>query len=237
MAYLLIAAAGSGKRMGGDRNKLLLELLGKPVLYWTLASAVLAKGIEWIGIIAQPHDMPDFAEIMEQIIAESGTEKPMTLIEGGATRQESVFNGLQSLPPMAERVLIHDGARCLATPSLFYRCAESLEFFNAFITAVPVKDTIKVVEESVVLETPPRESLWSAQTPQGFQVEVLLSAHKQAIQQGWAVTDDASLLEKTNHPVQVVLGEESNIKITTPMDLVIAELILKQRMQKAGVEC
>ena len=229
MAYLLVAAAGSGKRMGADHNKLLLPLLDRPVLYWTLASAIASKGIDWIGIVAQPHDMDAFAQIMEMLITESGTDKPITFIEGGATRQASVFHGLQALPTHVDRVLIHDGARCLATPELFYRCAQSLEVFNSFITAIPVKDTIKVVEESVIIETPDRETLWSAQTPQGFEVNSLRHAHEEALRFGWTVTDDASLMEKLNLPVQVIIGEESNLKITTPQDLIIAEYLLKQR--------
>lgn len=231
MAHLLVAAAGSGKRMGADHNKLLLTLLDRPILYWTLASAIASKGIDWIGIVAQPYDMDAFAQILEMLIAESDTDKPITFIEGGDTRQQSVFNGLQSLPTQIDRVLIHDGARCLATPDLFYRCAQSLDIFNSFVTAIPVKDTIKVVEESVILETPDRQTLWSAQTPQGFEVNTLRYAHEQALRLGWAVTDDASLLEKINVPVQVVVGEESNLKITTPQDLIIAEYLLKQRFQ------
>jgi 2-C-methyl-D-erythritol 4-phosphate cytidylyltransferase len=230
MAHLLVAAAGSGKRMGADRNKLLLELLGQPILYWTLASALTARGIDWIGIIAQPADMEEITRIMEALVEASGTEIPMVLIEGGETRQQSVYRGLKALPPGTDSVLIHDGARCLATPALFYRCAQSLEVFNAFIAAVPVKDTIKVVEEGVILETPERQSLWSAQTPQGFRVDTLIQAHAQAYAYGWQVTDDAALLEKVNLPVQVVLGEETNLKITTPQDLAIAEFLLKSRL-------
>jgi len=215
--------------MGADRNKLLLPLLDRPILQWTLEAAIASRGIDWIGVIAQPRDMEAFTMLIENIYNLSETCTPITLIEGGDTRQQSVFNGINALPPDAEQVLIHDGARCLATPSLFCRCTQAFEVYKAFITAIPVKDTIKVVEENVIIETPNRLNLWSAQTPQGFAVQTLRHAHQQAVIKGWTVTDDASLLEKMNHPVQVIVGEETNLKITTPQDMEIAEVILKKR--------
>ncbi len=215
--------------MGADRNKLLLPLLDRPVLQWTMEAAIAAKGIDWIGIIAQPQDMEAFSEIIENVYEIFGADKPVTLIEGGATRQQSVCNGINALPADATAVLIHDGARCLATPHLFSRSVQALEVYKNFITAIPVKDTIKVVEENVILETPNRANLWSAQTPQGFAVESLRHAHQQALVKGWTGTDDASLLENLNLPVQVIVGEETNIKITTPFDLQVAEMILKNR--------
>ncbi len=224
--YLLIPAAGMGKRMGSSRNKLLLELKGKPLLTWTLISANQAKSIEWIGIMGQLHDFPCF----EEIIAQIPPKKPIQLIQGGKTRQESVYNGLQALPDNAERVLIHDGARCLATPDLFNRCAEALQKCTGLIAAIPVKDTIKVVDTDLLItDTPPRDNLWAAQTPQGFDVKLLKECHDRGLQLGWQVTDDAALLEKCGFPVRIVSGEETNLKVTTPMDLTIAEFILNQR--------
>ena len=140
--YLLIPAAGMGKRMGSERNKLLLNLLGKPLLSWTLLAAETAQKIEWIGIIGQPYDFPEFKNILENI----SLNKPVELISGGETRQQSVYNGLQALPKEAENVLIHDGARCLVTPNLFDRCAEELLNCQGLIAAIPVKDTIKIVD-------------------------------------------------------------------------------------------
>jgi 2-C-methyl-D-erythritol 4-phosphate cytidylyltransferase len=151
--------------MGSERNKLLLTLLGKPILAWTLLAAEAADKISWIGIIGQPADQSD----IKAILAELALSLPVQLIMGGETRQESVYNGLQALPDGAERVLIHDGARCLATPQLLNRCAEALLDCSGFIAAVPVKDTIKVVDEvGVIQETPDRRQLWAAQTPQGL---------------------------------------------------------------------
>ncbi|MGD1851197.1 MAG: 2-C-methyl-D-erythritol 4-phosphate cytidylyltransferase [Cyanophyceae cyanobacterium] len=230
--YLLIPAAGSGKRMGGDRNKLLRTLLDQPVLWWTLKAAIASDAIEWIGIICQPVDRPDF----EEIVGILNSPKPVAFIQGGDTRQESVYNGLQALPDGAQRVLIHDGARCLATAELFDRCASVLQGCAGLIAAVPVKDTIKVVDSSngggdrpEVASTPDRSKLRAAQTPQGFEVATLKDAHARGIREKWTVTDDAALFEKCGLSVRIVEGEEANLKVTTPQDLAIAEFILRQR--------
>lgn len=225
--YLLIPAAGSGRRMGSDRNKLLLPLLDKPLLAWTLAAVKASQSVRWIGLIGQPEDWPDFKEMVTSL----GMTKMVHFIQGGATRQESVYNGLRGLPAVAERVLIHDGARCLATPDLFDRCAQEILQCPGLIAAIPVKDTIKVVERETqrITHTPDRQNLWAAQTPQGFEVEQLLHCHEQGRQQGWEVTDDAALFEQCHLPVKIVPGEETNLKVTTPVDLAIAAFILRQR--------
>ena len=225
--HLLIPAAGMGRRMGSDRNKLLLELLGKPLLAWTLLAAETSLTIKWIGIIGQPTDFADFKDILSQL----NLVKPVELIVGGDTRQESVYNGLEALPTCAEKVLIHDGARCLATPELFDRCTAALNNCQGFIAAIPVKDTIKVVNrQGIIIDTPDRSNLWAAQTPQGFEVELLKRCHFKGQELGWSVTDDAALLEKCEMPVKIVEGEETNLKVTTPVDLAIAEFILRQRL-------
>lgn len=224
--HLLIPAAGVGRRMGSDRNKLLLMLQGQPILAWTLRAAEGSQRVSWIGIICQATDVSD----IEQILQSLNLQKDVSLIQGGSTRQESVFNGLQALPTDAVHVLIHDGARCLATPELFDRCADTLQHCLGLIAAVPVKDTIKVVgADQVVQATPDRNTLWAAQTPQGFHVAQLRAAHAEGKQKGWQVTDDAALFEKHGLPVKIVMGEETNLKVTTPDDLQIAQMILGDR--------
>ncbi len=228
MVHLLIPAAGTGRRMGSDRNKLLLTLLDKPLLTWTLLAAEAADEITWIGIISQLSDQLD----IKAILADVSLTKPVQLIVGGATRQESVYNGLQALPETAQRVLIHDGARCLVTPELLDRCATVLRDCSGLIAAVPVKDTIKIVNQNdIVQETPDRQFLWAAQTPQGFEVQLLKECHEKGRQLGWEVTDDAALFERCQLPVRIVAGEETNLKVTTPIDLAIAEFILRQRWE------
>jgi 2-C-methyl-D-erythritol 4-phosphate cytidylyltransferase len=213
--------------MGSDRNKLLLPLLGKPLIAWTLLAAKQSSAIAGIGMIGQPYDWEDF----KAVVAALDLRDRIQFIQGGATRQESVYCGLKALPPTADRVLIHDGARCLATPDLFDRCAAALSNCTGLIAAIPVKDTIKVVNaESLIESTPDRSQLWAAQTPQGFAVKELLDCHETGICQGWEVTDDAALFEKCNFPVKIVAGEETNLKVTTPVDLAIAEFILRQRL-------
>ncbi len=225
--HLLIPAAGMGRRMGSDRTKLLLKLLDKPLLAWTLLAAQQSQTIEWIGIMGQSIDFPEF----KNIVADLALTKPIEFIQGGETRQDSVYNGLQALPAAATRVLIHDGARCLATPELFDRCTAALQTCKGLIAAIAVKDTIKVVNKNHIIEsTPDRSNLWAAQTPQGFEVQLLKDCHRRGREAGWAVTDDAALFEKCQLPVTIVEGEETNLKVTTPVDLAIAEFILKQRL-------
>lgn len=225
--HLLIAAAGTGKRMGSHRNKLLLVVYSRPIIAWTLLAAEAANQIRSIGIISQPDDWQDF----KTIIAPLKLTKPVELIQGGSTRQESVYKGLQALPDVAENVLIHDGARCLVTPDLLNSCAQAIQHCPGLIAAIPVKDTIKVVDENGIIQsTPDRRQLWAAQTPQGFNVKLLKKCHLEGIRKGWEVTDDAALFEKCGYRVRIVQGEETNLKLTTPQDLAIAEFILKSRL-------
>ena len=224
--HLLIAAAGSGRRLGADRNKLLLPIAGQPVLAWTLAAAVASRHIRWIGIIGQPCDH----STITGLCATSRSPKPIHWIEGGASRQDSVRRGLAALPAEAEHVLIHDGARCLVEPQLLDRCAVAVVKRGAVIAATPVTDTIKQVAASgEVVATPDRSRLWAAQTPQGFPVARLRQAHQWAEEQRMAVTDDAALFEALHWPVVVEPGSPGNVKITTRFDLELAGLLLQQR--------
>ena len=222
--HLLIAAAGSGRRMGATRNKLLLPLSGQPVLAWTLQAAFEAEAIDWIGIIGQEIDRSAILALVE------GAPKPVAWIAGGDSRQESVERGLAGLPNQAQHVLIHDGARCLASPDLFNRCSDAVRGGKAVIAATPVTDTIKQVDESgLITATPNRAELWAAQTPQAFSVDELRQGHREARANGWTVTDDASLYERLGWPVNVLDAGPSNIKVTTPFDLTVAAAVLAER--------
>ena len=222
--HLLIAAAGSGSRMGATRNKLLLQLAGRPVLAWTLDAALAAEKIKWIGIVGQPIDRTSIMKLVD------GSDKPIQWINGGNTRQQSVQLGLTALPPEAKHVVIHDGARCLVTPDLLNQCSEVVSAGEAVIAATPVVDTVKRVNsEGFIVGTPERSELWAAQTPQGFSVDQLREGHARAIEKGWQVTDDASLYEMLGWPVRILESEPSNIKVTTPFDLTIAEAVIDIR--------
>ncbi len=219
--HLLIAAAGSGNRMGADRNKLLLKIAGKTVLEWTLEAAFASKSINWIGIIGQPKDQSSICSIMHDSV------KSVKWINGGSTRQQSVQRGLSALPDDAQFVLIHDGARCLINPLVFDDIAKIVSTGKAVIAASQVTDTIKKVDKNgEIIDSPPRSDLWSAQTPQGFPVDKLKHAHSEAIAKKWNVTDDASLFERLGLPVKIYDAGPSNIKVTTPFDLIIAESLL-----------
>jgi 2-C-methyl-D-erythritol 4-phosphate cytidylyltransferase len=226
LVHLLIAAAGSGRRMGATGNKVLLPVAGRPVLAWTLQAALACPAITWIGIVGQAVD----AEAIAAIVVAACPDRPVDWILGGATRQESVSLGLAALPPGAGGVLIHDAARCLVEPALLQRCAAAVSGGAAVIAATPVTDTIKQVDgEGTITATPDRRALWAAQTPQGFPVEQLRDAHAIALAQGWTVTDDAALFERLGLPVQVLEAPPSNIKLTTPFDLSVAAAVLAQR--------
>ena len=178
----------------------------------TLKAAEQSSVISWIGIIGQPQDFSDFRAMVESL----NLKIPVDLIAGGKTRQESVFNGLQALPPKTTQVLIHDGARCLIRSTLFIRCVEALKHCQGLIAAIPVKDTIKMIDNAGFVEkTPNRQQLWAAQTPQAFQVTLLKNCHEKGRLMGWQVTDDAALFELCQLPVKIVEGEETNLKITT----------------------
>ncbi len=219
--HLLIAAAGSGSRMGADRNKLLLKIAGQTILEWTLKAALASKEINWIGIIGQPKDKSFIYSMIYDSV------NSFEWINGGSTRQQSVQLGLSALPSDAQSVLIHDGARCLVNSFVFDDIAKIVASGQAVIAASKVTDTIKKVDKNgVIIDSPPRSDLWSAQTPQGFPVNQLKHAHSEAIAKGWDVTDDASLFERLGLPVQIYDAGPSNIKVTTPFDLVIAESLL-----------
>ena len=220
--HLLIPAAGSGSRMKAGKNKLLIEIEGESLIYWTLKSIFSASSIDWVGIIGQPKD--------KELLLNSAKDfsRKINWINGGSTRQESVLNGLNSLPKEADKVLIHDGARCLINPELINKCALELEENEAVILATKVTDTIKIVDnEGFIKETPNRKYLWAAQTPQGFKVDNLKKAHKIAIDRDLKVTDDASLFEMLKWKVKIIEGNYSNIKVTSPIDLSIAKMFLK----------
>ncbi len=222
--HLLIAAAGSGSRMGATCNKLLLQVAGRKILAWTIEAVLNSNSVKWIGIIGQPYDKLEILDLASEFTHQ------INWINGGETRQESVQRGLAALPANAEHVLIHDGARCLVEPELIDRCSTIVASGQAVIAANEVSDTIKVVDGAgFIKSTPDRSTLWSAQTPQGFAVDQLREGHEIALKESWHVTDDASLYERLKWPVRIIESSPSNIKVTTPFDLIVAESVLASR--------
>ncbi|MDZ5713754.1 2-C-methyl-D-erythritol 4-phosphate cytidylyltransferase [Jeotgalibacillus haloalkalitolerans] len=222
---VVIPAAGRGKRMGADRNKLLLELNGVPVIIHTLR--VFEDDPLCSGIILAIH--PDDRDTLEQLLTQYDIKKVTHMVQGGEERQHSVYEGLKAAAE--EIVMVHDGARPFIKQTVIHRLAEAAETRGGAIAAVPVKDTIKKVQDGFVTETVERSSLWSVQTPQAFLLEVLMEAHREAIRTGFLGTDEASLVEKTGGKVTVIESDYDNIKLTTKEDLVFAEAILAKNDQ------
>lgn len=221
MWYAIVLAGGSGSRMGADRNKVLLTLRNEPVI--TRAVKAFSGLVEGIILVSREEDIPD----MQAAVVASGLT--VTIVPGGSTRQESVWNGLCALPAACTHVLVHDGARCLVDRDTILRCMDSVLASGSGVAAIPAVDTIKEVDaENTVVNTPDRARLRAVQTPQGFRTELLRNAHLAAQRDGFLGTDDASLLEHLGIPVKLTLGDRRNIKITTPEDMMIAAAFLPQ---------
>ncbi|HCT63756.1 MAG TPA: 2-C-methyl-D-erythritol 4-phosphate cytidylyltransferase [Lachnospiraceae bacterium] len=212
----VIVAAGSGKRMGGDISKQFLILGEKPIIVHTVKKFEEIKEIEEIVLVtAKP-----YIQYVEGLKIEYGWKK-VTVVEGGKERYNSVLKGIYELRDDTEIVLIHDGVRPFVTEKNILDVVKKADATGACILAVPVKDTIKAVDENgMVVSTPDRNTLWSVQTPQGFRLDLLKKAYK-SIENFETITDDAMVMEKAGYNVAVVMGSYQNIKITTPDDLVI----------------
>ena len=223
----LVPAAGMGKRMGADINKQYLLLAGKPILAHTLQVFENAPFVDDVHVIIPAAEIP-FCR--EQVVERYGLTKVRQIVAGGAERQHSVMNGLQALEGADDDdvVLIHDGVRPFVPLRVLERAAEVASQHDGALVAVPAKDTIKVVADGIIKETPPREEIWLAQTPQAFRYPVIRAAHEIAAAENYLGTDDASLVERMGKDVHIVMGDYRNIKITTPEDLILAEAFLRQ---------
>ena len=220
---VVIPAAGKGSRMGMEQNKQYVEVLGKPILARTVQSFEDCSLVDEI-IIAAGEEEVEYCERM--IVERYGFRKVKAVIAGGASRQQSVYKGLQQVRDDCGIVLIHDGARPFIGVDSIAACISAAEENGAACAAVPVKDTIKRADtEGFVKKTVDRRSLWSIQTPQAFQYGLIVEAHHKAAVEGFDGTDDAVLAERLGHKVRLVMCSYYNIKITTKEDLAIAEAI------------
>jgi len=225
-AFALIPAAGMGKRMGASINKQYLQLDGLPIVARTISVFEQSPLIEAIYLVIPADEIP---YCREHVVAACGFRKVAEIVPGGRERQNSVMNGLHAMRQIVaddDVVLIHDGVRPLITPQLLRESIEAARNNDGALVAVPAKDTIKTVRDGLVIGTPPRETLWQAQTPQSFRFATIYAACLAAEQEGFMGTDDASLVERRGGIVRVVRGDYRNIKITTPEDLVLAEAFL-----------
>lgn len=230
--YAIILGGGSGRRMKSDLNKIFLPLRGIPAIVRAIApfTGFCAGAV----VVAAADEVED----MKAILAKYGMGRFVkAVVPGGSERQYSVYNGLKALPEDAEYVLIHDGARALVTEQVIRRALESVEQHGSGVAAIPVVDTIKrATADGLVQETPDRASLYAIQTPQSFRMDVIMAAHEKAKEDGFLGTDDASLLEHAGIPVYLSEGDRENLKLTTPTDLELAEVILQIRADEEDPE-
>lgn len=221
----IVAAAGSSRRMG-EVNKLMAPLLdGVPVLAWTLRALNEAELVDEIVVAVREEDLLSTGDLCKIY----GISKPVKIVRGGDTRLDSVLAASLECREDAAFLAVHDGARPLASPALIDRTIALARRTNAAAPAVPVKDTVKLVRDGVVVSTPPREDLRAVQTPQVFEASLLRAALQAARDAGGAVTDDCAAVERLGKEVHLTEGDYENIKITTPEDLILAEAILQRR--------
>ena len=213
-----MAAAGQSSRMGG-LDKIFTTVLGQPLLSYSLAQLETFPPVTRVAVVLDEGSV----EQGEELVRRGGYRKVVGVCPGGARRQDSVRLGLEALGP-CDLVVVHDGARPCLDHCMLTRGLEAAREWGAAVAGVPVKDTIKVASpQALVLETPARDTLWAAQTPQVFRYSLIWEAHQRC--QG-EFTDDASMLESLGHPVKMFLGSYQNLKVTTPEDLAVAEAFL-----------
>lgn len=226
--FALVPAAGMGKRMGASINKQYLLLAGRPILAHTLSVFEGASFVDGVFVITPEDEIP-FCR--DQVVERYGFTKVLGIVAGGAERQHSVLNGLRAMEGTAaddDVVLIHDGVRPFVSTDVLARATAVAREDDGALVAVPAKDTVKTVEDGIITGTPPRETLWLAQTPQAFRYAVIRAAHEIADAERFLGTDDAMLVERLGRSVRIVVGDYRNIKITTPEDMVLAEAFLKE---------
>lgn len=218
----VIVAAGSASRMGGI-DKVMAPLGGEPVILRTVRAFQETDSIREIVIVTREDLIMPVSDLC------AGLDKVKAVVVGGGSRQESVWLGLNALSKGIELAAIQDGARPLVTPALIDRTVRAAHSYGAAAPAIPVKDTIKVEKSGLIESTPDRSHLRAVQTPQVFDFDLLRGALQKARNDGAEVTDDCSAVERLGMKIRLVEGEERNLKVTTPLDLKIAELLLEEK--------
>lgn len=225
----IVAAAGQGKRIGLGYNKTFMQLAGKTVLEYSIDSLrSCPQVVEIVVVVAQEEQ-----EMAEELLNNNREPLKCRIVAGGSERQYSISNSLVALKSSADIILIHDGARPFLRQEMIMSVAAAARDFKAAILAVPVKDTIKAADAAdFVTFTPERKTLWAVQTPQAFSAEILKAAYTKAKADGFWGTDDAALVERMGYKVKLVPGTYSNIKLTTPEDIIIAEALTEKESNR-----
>ena len=224
MNGVIIVAAGSGSRMNMGINKQFIKLKDKEIIVYTLEKFYKHKNIDEIVVVVKEEE----AEFFKNEIIDKYNFENIKIAYGGKERQNSVYNGLKMLDDKCDIVLVHDGARPFISENLIDNCIEEAKNHNAVVVGVPVKDTIKVInEDNDIVETPERSKLWAVQTPQTFNYDILVKSYEDAFENEFYGTDDAMLVERIGYKVKMIEGSYNNIKITTQEDLNIGKQILQ----------
>ncbi|MCG1012356.1 2-C-methyl-D-erythritol 4-phosphate cytidylyltransferase [Tepidanaerobacter sp. GT38] len=219
----VIAAGGKGRRMNSSISKQFLNIKGRPILYYTLKKFERIDKIKSIILVVGADDI-DFTR--EEIVKRYKFKK-IKIVQGGKERQDSVYNGLRELSPQTDIVVIHDGVRPFVPVTIIEKSIAAAAKYKAVGVAVPVKDTIKVVDDNYTIKnTPDRKTLWAMQTPQSFTYDVIMRAYEKAMCDGFYGTDDTVLVERLGLTVKIIEGAYENIKITTPEDIIFAETFI-----------
>ncbi len=227
---VIIVAAGSGKRMKSAIAKQYIELKGRTIISYTIETFNNSENIDDI-ILVTSSDAVDY--VKSEIVEKYRFKKVRAVVEGGEERQDSVYNGLKAVESDTDVVLIHDGVRPFVADKYIAQLESVAMEFGGCVLGAPVKDTIKVCDsEGYITDTPKRETLWLAQTPQCFKYDVIMKAYEKAEQEGYRGTDDSMLAERLGIKIKIVKGDYENIKITTPEDLYIGEVILENMIKK-----
>lgn len=230
MNVAILLASGQGKRMKANKNKALLTLRGKPLIYYSLKIFQESDKIDSVLVVCKKEERDFF----EEIIRRYKFDKVENLIEGGLERQDSAYNAVfyldESLSSEEKHlVLFHNGANPFVTKDEISRSVKMAKKYGACVVAHPTRDTVKEVDsQGLVIKTPERKRLWNMQTPQTIEFELAKKAFAQAKKENFVGTDDVSLVERLGEPVRVIEGSKFNFKITTPIDLELAEIILSR---------
>lgn len=228
-AVVIIPAAGAGLRMGGATPKQFLSLEGVPIFVHTVRKFIASDAIDEVILALRREDM----ERAQRDVDRERFSKPVRLVAGGSTRQETVARALAEVPPTAPVVVVHDAVRPFVELEMIQRIVDAARRSGAAIFGIPSVDTVKQVERQMILGTIPRERIVLAQTPQAFRAGILREAFARAAADNYTGTDESSLAERLGHNVTVLMGSDRNIKITKPSDLPLARLYIAQEREQA----
>jgi len=227
----IIAAAGNGERLNCCKSKMLINILGRPLLAYTLDQFEQSEKIDEIILVIRAQDRQS---IEEEVIKRNKYNKLISIVLGGLTRQESVYMGLKAIKKNVGTACIHDGARPLVKDWMIEKTIKMTDYYDGAAIAIPVIETIKRVfsQERLVEKTVNRDEYWIVQTPQTFKLRTIKKLYQKALEENLTATDDAAIVEHYGGKIKIIPGSRENIKITTSLDVIWAEILLKERFKQ-----